>query len=162
MERPAQRILLVEDDIALRRLYRTALLLEGFAVAEAGDGVSALRLIEHQTPDLIVLDIGLPTLSGVSVQQELAAHAETCSVPVVIVTGAPGSDHSLARCVLRKPVEPERLVAEVRACLRTGSTASDVNALDREQHVKRVLDRAARQKRRALSTGARGRKPDGD
>lgn len=111
-------ILLVEDDVDLRRLYRLTLTFEGFDVREAGDGFEALRQVDEQPPDLIVLDIDLPFLSGLTVQQEVAARALTRRLPVVIVTG---SEMELGQvdvpCLLRKPVTPERLVQTVRSCL---------------------------------------------
>jgi len=116
-----KRILVVEDNADLRRLFRTALNLAGFDVEEAGDGIDALRFIENRTPDLVVLDLMLRSLDGISVQQELAARALTSAIPVVVVTG---SDLDISgtnvSCVLRKPVMPDRLVATVRHCLVRG------------------------------------------
>ena len=60
-------ILIVEDDQSLARMYRTALTFEGFDVAIATDGLSALRRIDEQTPDLVVLDLHLPRLRGEAV-----------------------------------------------------------------------------------------------
>src|SRR5262249_61926786 len=81
-------ILLVEDDEPLRRVWRLALLLEGFDVEEARDGIEALQHVDAQPPDLVVLDLGLPRLGGISVQQEIAAHADTLPIPVVVVTSS--------------------------------------------------------------------------
>jgi CheY-like chemotaxis protein len=121
----AKRILVVEDDADLRRMFRTALAMSGYEVEEAGDGVDALRLIDNRVPDLIVLDLVLRSLDGVSVQQELAARAITRHVPVVIVTGSSIDTDSLeVACVLRKPVQPDELVRTVRQCMTAGSAAS--------------------------------------
>jgi DNA-binding response OmpR family regulator len=115
-------ILVVEDDAGLRRLYRTALTLAGFDVDEAADGLDALRRLDHRRPDLVVLDIGLPALSGIAVLQEITAHAYTRQIAVVVVTGTAMSlDHLDVACVLRKPVEPEELVRTVRHCLSAGA-----------------------------------------
>jgi DNA-binding response OmpR family regulator len=115
-------VLIVEDDPALRRMYRTALGLAGFDVVEADDGLAALHFLDHRTPDLVVLDLMLPTMSGLIVQQEIAAHAHTRNIPIVIVTGSDLSlDHVDVPCVLRKPVSPEALVDAVRACLASGA-----------------------------------------
>ena len=115
-------ILIVEDDADLRRLYRTALTLAGFEIEEAVDGLDALRRIDHRRPDLVVLDIGLPALDGLAVQQDIAAQAYTRQVPVVIVTGtAVNLDHLDVACVLRKPLEPDELVKTVRSCLAAGA-----------------------------------------
>ena len=115
-------ILVVEDDPALRVLWRSTLRFAGLEVIEAGDGVDALRLIEQRLPDLIVLDLGLPRLGGLSVQQEIAAQAVTRHVPIVIVTGSTEDlSHVKVPCVLRKPVSPDDLVATVRRCLLSGA-----------------------------------------
>ena len=120
-----KRILIVEDNADLRRLFRTALSLAGYEVEEAGDGLEALHQIENRPPDLVVLDLILRSLDGVSVQQELAARTLTSRIPVVIVTG---SDIDLSTldvaCVLRKPVMPDELVSTVKRCLRSGAPAS--------------------------------------
>jgi len=113
-------ILIVEDDAELRRVWRLALQLEGYNVEEAGDGIAALRCLDNRSPDLVVLDLGLPALSGLSVQQEIAAHTLTRHIPIVIVTGsAEDLTHVDVTCVLRKPVGSEELVRTVRRCMGT-------------------------------------------
>jgi CheY-like chemotaxis protein len=115
-------ILVVEDDASLRLLWRAALRIDGFDVMEAGDGIEALRIIEQHTPDLVVLDLGLPGLDGASVRQEIAAHLVTRNIPIVIVTA---STEELAyldvECILRKPATPEQVVMTVRRCLPSGA-----------------------------------------
>jgi DNA-binding response OmpR family regulator len=113
-------VLVIEDDGELRRLYRTALLLDGFDVAEAGNGLEALRHLESTPFDLIVLDMGLPALSGRAFLLELTAKAGTRKIPVVIVTGSSKTFTSLkvAR-VLRKPVSTDQLVETVRYFVRS-------------------------------------------
>lgn len=120
-----KRILVVEDDVDLRRMFRTILSMSGFEVEEAGDGLDALRLVENRLPDLIVLDLVLRALDGVSVQQEIAGRALTRQIPIVIVTGSTIDTAALkVACVLRKPVTPEELVRTVRQCLADCSPAS--------------------------------------
>jgi two-component system response regulator RpaA len=117
-----KRVLVVEDDAALRRLFRTVLALAGFDVEDAADGVEALRLIEARPPDLVVLDLVLQVLDGVSVQQELAARALTRHIPIVVVTGSTiDVDAFNVACVLRKPVLADDLIKTVKQCLRSGS-----------------------------------------
>ena len=116
-----QTVLIVEDDADLRRMFRTALSLAGFAVLEAGNGLDALRVLDSHPPEAVILDLGLPIMSGETVRQEIAAHAHTRHVPVIIVTGQPGNHDTLdAACLLRKPVSPERLVHVVRNCIAAG------------------------------------------
>jgi DNA-binding response OmpR family regulator len=118
----AKRILIVEDDDALRRMYRTALALAGFEIQEAPDGLQALYMIDRQPPDLVVLDLNLPTVSGFVVQQDIAARAQTRHIPIVIVTGTSEDiDRLELPCVLRKPVSPDRLIEAIRSCLTQGA-----------------------------------------
>ena len=122
-----KRILVVEDNTDLRRMFKTALSLAGFDVDEAGDGIEALQIIELRPPDLVVLDLMLRALDGLSVQQELAARTATAHIPVVIVTGSTiSTDNVDVACVLRKPVMPDELVRTVRQCLRSGAAAGTV------------------------------------
>jgi len=121
---PRKRILIVEDSPELRRMFRNVLTMEGYEVEEAGDGVEALQLVENRLPDLILLDLVLRSLDGLSVQQELASHAITRQIPIVIVTGSIIDTASLdVACVLRKPVMPEDLIKTVKSCLASGAAS---------------------------------------
>jgi DNA-binding response OmpR family regulator len=123
--RAAKRILVVEDDADLRRFFRMALSIAGYHVEEAGDGLEALQLVENHPPDLVVLDLLLRSLDGLSVQQELASRALTRRIPIVIVTGSDLDTRGLeVACVLRKPISPDELVRTVRQCLRGGAPAA--------------------------------------
>lgn len=104
-------------------MYRSALTFAGLNVIEAHDGLAALHLLDQQTVDVVLLDLNLPRLDGLTVQQEIAAHAHTRDIPVVIITGtdAPLDDVDVP-CILRKPVTPEDLVAAVRRCLAAGAS----------------------------------------
>jgi DNA-binding response OmpR family regulator len=114
-----ERILIVEDDPELRRLYRAALTISGFDVIPVGDGIEALYQIDADRPDLVVLDLGLPRLSGRDVYRDLASNPRTKDIPILVVTGDPGDlVESANLCILRKPVDPGRLSAEVERCLR--------------------------------------------
>jgi DNA-binding response OmpR family regulator len=117
--RPKRTALVVEDDAQLRDLYRVALRQLGFVVTATSDGVEALRYLDTTTPNLIVLDLGLPRLSGRDVQREIAAHPETHKIAIIVVTGEDThipnpSDYA---CVLRKPIALETLAAAVQKCV---------------------------------------------
>ncbi len=119
-----ETLLIVEDDDDLRRMYRAALSLAGFEVIEAQDGLSALHILEQRTVNLVVLDLMLPTLDGLTVQQEIAAQASTRDVPIMIVTGSTlPLDDVKVPCILRKPVSPDELVLAVRQCLASGASS---------------------------------------
>ena len=122
---PQRSILIVEDDHELRRMFRHALSVAGYAVSETSDGISALRFIELLRPDLIILDLGLPLMSGLDVQREIAAHATTRNIIVVIVTGSADTLEGVAvDCVLRKPVSPDHLADVVQRCFDAHSKRS--------------------------------------
>lgn len=113
-------MLVVEDDPGTRALYRTILREAGHLVVAVDDGVDALRFLETTTPDAVVLDLGLPRLSGQDVYREMQAQGMAHVVPVVVVTGnAPsGIEQQGFACVLRKPLDPDDLVATVQRCIR--------------------------------------------
>ena len=115
---PVERILVVEDNDDLRGLYKIALRTAGFQVRQASDGLTALRAIEADRPDLVVLDLHLPLISGFEVQHEMK-HLQATHIPVVVVTALPPErTRGLnVACVLHKPVMPEALVRAVVECL---------------------------------------------
>jgi CheY-like chemotaxis protein len=113
-------ILVVEDDEELRNLYRHELMMVGYAVAVAADGVAALQWIDTHRPDVIVLDWALPRLGGRDVQREVASHAETRDIPIILVTGV-AADREIDPAdfceVLRKPIDVEEMVRAVMKCV---------------------------------------------
>jgi two-component system phosphate regulon response regulator PhoB len=115
-----ETVLIVEDDDALRSLYRFALVLAGYYVEDVATGFKALRRLETLTPHLIVLDLMLPDIDGRTVLRELATQARTRKIPVLIVTAATDVELDVA-CVLQKPVTNERLITAVRECLTAGA-----------------------------------------
>jgi CheY-like chemotaxis protein len=115
----ATSVLIVEDDPTARELYRSALRRSGYTVVTAEDGLAALRQVDSIHPDLIVLDMALPRLSGRDVHRELQANPETRGIPVIVVTGNDTSDldeRAFAR-VMRKPIDVETLQSEIEHCL---------------------------------------------
>jgi len=119
----APSALIVEDNPDLRYIFRVSLSVAGFDVREASDGYMALVALEEAPPDVLVLDLGLPRVSGVSVLEEVAARVDIRGVAVVVVTGLDLEPDTDAR-ILRKPVEPGELVAAVRQALRRAAAAS--------------------------------------
>ena len=113
-------MLVVEDDVALRELYRSTLRAAGYAVIGVEDGLDALRLIDSDKPRAVVLDLALPRVSGHAVSRELRAHSHTNQIPVIVVTGTDISDLSSDHfsCILRKPIDPDALVDAVDQCVR--------------------------------------------
>jgi EAL domain-containing protein (putative c-di-GMP-specific phosphodiesterase class I)/DNA-binding response OmpR family regulator len=121
----AGSVLVVEDTDDLRRLITFALRRAGFDVLEAASGEAAMEILETQPVDVMVLDMGLPAMSGTDVVRALRLRPETVTLPVVLMTGS-GTSQSViegldagADDFLAKPVRLDELVARVRAHLRT-------------------------------------------
>jgi DNA-binding response OmpR family regulator len=114
--RPSATILVVEDDPHLRAFYRSALLLAGYRVLTARDGADALHQIEIAPPAAVVLDIGLPHVSGHDVAQELRQREDLPRIPILVVTGGDVNEDDFD-CVLRKPVTADALMTAVEKCL---------------------------------------------
>jgi len=123
-ERVRYKILVVEDENDIRELIRYNLLQEGFAVEEAADGAEALDRIERRRPDLVLLDLMLPRLSGLELCQRLRANPETMKLPIIVVTAKGAEvDRVLglemgADDYVVKPFSPREVVARVKALLR--------------------------------------------
>ena len=114
-------VLVVEDDPAIRELYRAALVAARYEVVIATDGLSALTLIDRQLPDVIVLDLGLPRVTGWDVYRDLRARPETEALPVIIATGSEPRDirEEDVAAFLRKPVDPDALASAVDQAVRS-------------------------------------------
>jgi chemosensory pili system protein ChpA (sensor histidine kinase/response regulator) len=84
------KILLVEDSQIIRRENESALHKAGYDVIVAEDGLSALQLTKEQKPDLILLDMILPKMSGPEVLQNLKSNPNTAKIPVIILSSLSG------------------------------------------------------------------------
>jgi CheY-like chemotaxis protein len=83
-----KRILLVEDDQFLRRACETGLRRQGFTIVTAADGEEGLRLAHTGAPDLILLDMLMPKMSGIEVLRALKADEGTRSIPVLVLSNS--------------------------------------------------------------------------
>ena len=80
------KILIVEDDIFLADLYRTKFELEGLTVFVAYDGEKGLELVEKNLPDIVLLDLILPKMSGFIVLEKMKASKKLKDIPVILLT----------------------------------------------------------------------------
>ena len=117
---PRTSVLVVEDDAALREVYRSALRTAGYSVVAVEDGADALRYIEQRQPGAVVLDLGLPRVGGRDVNRELKARPNTSGIPVVVVSGTDMSDLNPKdfSSMLMKPIQPDTLVWAVDNSIR--------------------------------------------
>ncbi len=133
------KLLLVEDDQTLRETLAYNLSREGYAVTQAGDGMEALDLARQVKPDLVVLDIMLPGVDGLTVCRTLR---HEMNVPIVLLTARSGEVDRIvgldsgADDYIVKPFSLGELLARLRAVLRRGQSdqattlASDNLTLD--------------------------------
>jgi len=117
-------VLVVEDERKLRELLRTYLEREGYAVVSAGTGAEALRIAATAQPDLIILDLGLPDVTGEAVAAEVRTRS---TVPIVMLTARAEEADRIrglelgADDYVTKPFSPRELLLRVKAVLRRGA-----------------------------------------
>src|SRR5689334_3488944 len=100
------RILLVEDNAGLRELMAIVLTRSGYEVFEAGDGLAALDLAVTRHPDLLIVDLLLPSgLTGDEVIAQLKTNPETRSMPVIVTTALPQGDPLVKRALAAGALE---------------------------------------------------------
>jgi CheY-like chemotaxis protein len=122
METPAS-ILIVDDYVDALEAWRLFLRAAGFEVHTAADGVTALAEAVARRPDLIVMDLELPKMSGLDVAKALRQREDTRDIPLIVATGYSHAQ-ALAQsqdvrvdAVIVKPCDPDQLVSEIRRLL---------------------------------------------
>ena len=159
-------VLVVEDDLAVRILLERLLQRNGYRTAMATDGESAVLAVDEHSPDLVLLDVGLPLLDGYEVTRRLRADSRTLTLPIILLTGRTDVDDVVAGLdagaddYLSKPFRNEELLARIRSALRlrqallrmdaahaaVAALANAVEAKDplTERHCQRLANLAAR------------------
>lgn len=118
-----QRVLLVDDDVEIVESMRFALENAGFQVLVARDGNEGIAMIEHQSPDVLILDMMMPKRSGFLVLEQLR-RSSTNPLRIIMITANEGSRHKAYAEMLgvdeyiRKPFPMEKLVETVRSLLK--------------------------------------------
>ncbi len=116
-----ERVLVIDDDATVREIVRDALERDGFILCEAVEGAAGLALAAAREPDLVVLDLMLPGLSGENVLSELRRRSP---VPIMVLSAKDDTEQRVetfglgADDYLPKPFSPRELVARARALLR--------------------------------------------
>lgn len=128
------RILLIEDDYGNRVLFTDFLKYCGYCVMPLADGTNYLDAIDTFMPDLILLDIKLPKLSGLSIIEALKKHPHFKQIPILVVSGyAFKADRQKAMSLgaadyLVKPVQPDTLKTAIQATLAQAITSTSVES----------------------------------
>lgn len=146
-------IAIVEDEANIVELIKYNLDREGYKTISANNGRRGLELVKQELPDLVILDLMLPELDGLSVCKQLRSDSQTKSIPIIILTAkSEEADRVLglemgADDYVTKPFSPRELVARVRAVLRRSGSAdeeepevldSGVIRIDLRQHLVKV------------------------
>jgi diguanylate cyclase (GGDEF)-like protein len=131
-------VLLVEDSAAIRALVRRMLVAGGHTVVEAARGADALALCRERQPDVVLLDVEMPEMSGWDVLAAMKADPATSDVPVVFLTGRSDTADMVdglrlgAHDYLRKPCEPTELLARVQAAARVKRLQDELRQRNQE------------------------------
>jgi DNA-binding response OmpR family regulator len=113
-------VLICDDEPSLRELIRISL--DGpYSFAEADDGEKSLEIARRLRPDVIILDMMMPRLSGLEVLSEIRGDRGLAETPVIVLTAQPSTKEEALRCgadiVMVKPFEPEQITAAVEEVL---------------------------------------------
>ncbi|HET6964535.1 MAG TPA: response regulator transcription factor [Acidimicrobiales bacterium] len=144
----AATILVVEDEMKLRDLLRSYLEREGLAVLSTGSGAEAIAWARDASPDLVVLDLGLPDVPGEEVAREVRAGSD---VPILILTAKTEESDRIrglelgADDYVTKPFSPRELVLRVQAILRRGRGAAATSSTSSFGQGELVIDEERRQ-----------------
>ena len=143
------RVLVVEDDREIRAMLQDALSVEGMAVQKAVSVSEAAALVRHATPDVILLDLGLPDGDGADLVRAVRAHS---AVPVIVISARHQEEQKIrlldagADDYLTKPFSVPELLARIRVALRHRGTALSA-AVTRHVHGELSVDLSTREVR---------------
>ncbi|MDU2064809.1 MAG: response regulator transcription factor [Sporomusaceae bacterium] len=120
----AGKILIVDDEENIRELVKYNLERSGFLTVECGDGLAALELVKKEKPNLVLLDLMLPSLDGLEVCRALKQNQDTTAIPIIMLTA---KDEEVDKVLglelgaddyLTKPFSARELIARIKAVLR--------------------------------------------
>jgi two-component system, OmpR family, KDP operon response regulator KdpE len=133
MNAPRVPLLVVDDEPPIRRLLRTSLGAQGYRILEAGTGQGALALLAHETPEVMLLDLGLPDLDGLEVIRRVRASGMNVAI---IVLSSRGDERGKVEALdlgaddyVTKPFGMAELVARIRTALRHRVQAQGTEAV---------------------------------
>lgn len=139
----AKRILVAEDEVALRDFVSRNLHIRGFEVLEASNGLEAMALWEHEDPQLLILDIMMPRMDGLEVCRRVREYS---AVPIIVLTALDEEKDKVAALdqgaddYLTKPFGVEELMARLRAVLRRTQNEIITSSTTRKQFGELEID----------------------
>lgn len=142
---PAQQnktILVVDDEAPIRQLLREQLEAEGYIVREAKDGMDAITQVRIKSPDLIILDVVMPQMSGFDVAAILKNNPDTREIPIIIlsIVGEEERGYRLgADKYLAKPIDTEALLKEIDVLVSQGTSTKKILVVDENVSAAKAL-----------------------
>ncbi len=135
MSDTGQRVLVVDDEVSIRRYLRAALSAQGFTIYEAANGQEAMNAVVIQHPDIMILDLGLPDFDGIEVTRRLREWSE---IPIIVLSVREAEQDKIAALdagaddYLTKPFGTGELMARMRVVMRrlTGKPDEPVLQVD--------------------------------
>jgi CheY-like chemotaxis protein len=126
------KILIVEDDPLMSRMYQKIFAFEGYEVEAAADGAEGIEKIRASKPSLVLLDIMMPEMNGLQVLDKLKADPETQKIPVIMLTNLAGqqdAENALAKgavkYIIKSEYEPKQVADMVKEIL-AGYTRNEI------------------------------------
>ena len=116
-------VLVVDDEPMTRNLLRLMLERAGFEISEAEDGLKALLMVAEQPPDVLLLDVMMPNMDGLTVCEKMRAKVETAVLPIILLSARTSPDavkagiDAGATRYLAKPISQKELIATIREVL---------------------------------------------
>ncbi|WP_420631165.1 response regulator [Candidatus Leptofilum sp.] len=124
-------VLIVDDEPLTRNLLRLMLERANLDILEAGDGLEALAVVAEKRPDLLILDVMMPNMDGITVCETLRAQPETAVLPIILLSARTSTEavrkglNAGANKYLTKPIGREELIRSVREVLNVTPQMSD-------------------------------------
>lgn len=147
------RVLLVDDEPGVRQLLARYLEDSQVGITEAGSGAEALRSLASSKPDLIVLDVNMPGMSGYEVCRTIRSRAETASIPIIVITGLDASDERIkaleagATDFVTKPIRKHEFLVRVNNQLALQHARREIEHMrlveeaEKAQHIREMFER---------------------
>lgn len=120
---PDARILIIEDDVSVRTLLEKSLGARGYKIKTAKDGLEGLTMLESDRPDLIIVDIMMPRLDGMTFVRAIKGNNQTKAIPVIFLTAKNDPKTMIdginvgARFYITKPFQHDELLSKVEKAL---------------------------------------------
>jgi len=119
------KILIVDDDMTLRELYEERMKREGYVIVSASDGEEAIKKVQEEKPDLILLDIMMPKINGIDVMKMLREKEATADIPIILFTALVQEIGKVKEMMkpfdeylVKSEIMPKDVIGKIEECLK--------------------------------------------